>query len=1413
MIATSARRGISLLLALCIVLVGIPLAGPMSAMAVPVDDGSVTSDLRCVTFVDSSTGFAAGASGVILKTTNAGASWRKVRSGDTFDFRGISFSDATHGAAITLYGQTVMTSDGGETWTIGSVDVGGDFYVDERYYDIDFWSTASGFAGGGAQGTQPLVSRTDTGGYSWGAFPTLLGSYDPPETEPPFPRDGLGYIYGLDVRSSTRVWAAGQDVLRSPTLSVIWFWNGSSWTQQPVTGTGRLLDISFGTDSAGIAVGDGGMARYTLNGGTSWSVGTTGVTTELSGVDLLSTQTGWAVGQSGRILRTDNNGATWASQDSGTVASLEDIAVLSSTSAVAVGRGGTILRTTDGLTWKVPAAAPVVTMLDSASHPAGAWSSDLTADLEWTASGDVDGYGFVFDQLPSTSPGVVNTTARTGVGPATGSGVWYAHVAAHDTIGRWSPPRHFQVLVDNSKPIVSDDVDPGGYAEQATVNISATDTHSGVARITYAIDGVPSAPVAGSVASVDFPTVGTYSLTYTATDNAGNVSLQGSATVNVLPPAAPVMTALSSSSHPAGQWGADSAVSLAWSGSGATPLGYGLVFDKNPSTSVNAQTTAGTTGVGTATESGTWYAHVAARDPYGQWSTTRHLQVLVDMTKPLVSDDADPAGYEGTASVTLSATDAHSGVASIDATVSGGGSTHVEGTSLVITRSVPGDYTVSYSAHDAAGNLSDQGTATFTVREIPPAAPVITSFSSASHPLGVWGSDLGVSLAWTAAGTGITGYGLAFDQTPTTITNTQNTAGTTGTGTATGSGVWYAHVAARDSFAQWSATRHLQVLVDNTDPVASDDVDPGGYTEQATVNLSATDAHSGVASITYAIDGVPAAPVAGSVTSVDFATVGTYALTYTAMDNAGNVSAQGSATVQIDPPAAPVMTALSSSSHPAGQWGPSSNVSLVWNASGATALGYGLVFDQNATTVIGTQTTAGTTGAGTATGSGTWYAHVAAKDTYGQWSPTRHLQVLVDMTKPLVSDDVDPAGYEGAASVTLSATDAHSGAASIDYTVNGGANTHVEGTSLVITRSVPGTYTVNYSAHDLAGNLSEPHTATIYVRPAAPPPAYSVGISGSDRYLTAIEACNKAFGTGQMPVGPDGHRTVIVASGENWPDALSAAGLAGAYEAPLLLTRKATLPTAVATRITSLGADKVFVIGGAAAVSDAVKNAIDAIVPGSSVAVERIDGLTRYETAARVATKALGAPGRTAWDGTAFVATGANFPDALAAGPLAAAKGLPLYLAHPSGISQATLQSMASAGVKRVYVLGGTSAVSNATVTALTGRGISLAGRWAGATRYATAATVAENSLLMGLDAVRPALATGTNYPDALAGGVMQGMAGSVIVLTSGVTLSLEASDFLSAKRAQVREMRFLGGTAALSAKVRSDAMLAVSSP
>lgn len=298
-------------------------------------------------------------------------------------------------------------------------------------------------------------------------------------------------------------------------------------------------------------------------------------------------------------------------------------------------------------------------------------------------------------------------------------------------------------------------------------------------------------------------------------------------------------------------------------------------------------------------------------------------------------------------------------------------------------------------------------------------------------------------------------------------------------------------------------------------------------------------------------------------------------------------------------------------------------------------------------------------------------------------------------------------------------------------------------------------------------------------------------IAGKSRYGTAIAASQEAF--------PDGATSVVIATGSNWPDALGGASLAAAKGGPILLTQAGALPAEVLTEIRRLGATEAIVLGGEAAVGAPVVNALKAELGTSKVT--RIGGKGRYETAELIAKATVAALGDE-YDGTCFIATGGNFPDALGASPLAAAKGWPLLLAGPSGLSASTLGTIAEMGVTKTLILGGKAVVSDGVMTQLAGRAPQ---RLAGANRYDTARVVAEYGVAnAGLGWDKVALATGANFPDALAGGVLQGRDNSVMLLTPSGTLADPAKTALTANKDSIHTVRFLGGDSAISQAVRA---------
>jgi putative cell wall-binding protein len=175
--------------------------------------------------------------------------------------------------------------------------------------------------------------------------------------------------------------------------------------------------------------------------------------------------------------------------------------------------------------------------------------------------------------------------------------------------------------------------------------------------------------------------------------------------------------------------------------------------------------------------------------------------------------------------------------------------------------------------------------------------------------------------------------------------------------------------------------------------------------------------------------------------------------------------------------------------------------------------------------------------------------------------------------------------------------------------------------------------------------------------------------------------------------------------------------------------------------------------------------------------VTRLAGADRFGTAAAVsaATFAPGVP-------VAYVATGDNFPDALAAGPAAAHRDGPILLVRSNRIPDSTAVELARLRPGAIRVVGGASVISDGVLAAL--QGYATTGsvtRLSGATRYGTAAAVSADAFAAGVPVAF--VATGKNYPDALAGVAAAGASGGPILLTDPNALPGETAAELARLR------------------------------
>lgn len=281
--------------------------------------------------------------------------------------------------------------------------------------------------------------------------------------------------------------------------------------------------------------------------------------------------------------------------------------------------------------------------------------------------------------------------------------------------------------------------------------------------------------------------------------------------------------------------------------------------------------------------------------------------------------------------------------------------------------------------------------------------------------------------------------------------------------------------------------------------------------------------------------------------------------------------------------------------------------------------------------------------------------------------------------------------------------------------------------------------------------------------------AANIRIEGSGRYETAVEIAEKGW--------PAGAETVVLARGDLFPDALAGAPLAKKLNAPILLTTQNKLPSSTKKELINLKTKKVILLGG----PQAILSSVETELKGLGVAVERIYGNDRYSTSVAIATK-LGAS-----KNEVIVATGKDFPDALAIAPYASEKGVPILISEPASLPYSVGQYVKNA--KKAYVIGGTNAISENVKQKLPN-----SIRIAGNSRYQTAIEIITRFYR---DTPNLYISTGTNFADALTGSVLAAKEHTAILLVDKEKLPYE-TDYLF-NRNHVVSYNAFGGRAAVS--------------
>ena len=421
---------------------------------------------------------------------------------------------------------------------------------------------------------------------------------------------------------------------------------------------------------------------------------------------------------------------------------------------------------------------------------------------------------------------------------------------------------------------------------------------------------------------------------------------------------------------------------------------------------------------------------------------------------------------------------------------------------------------------------------------------------------------------------------------------------------------------------------------------------------------------------------------------------------------------------------------------------------------------------------------------------GNYTVHAGSSAYNGTWKNLSGTTVITNWGCCLTSNTAKPTAYTSAPTPTISGT------AAVGSTLTAKPGTWSPAPTLVyqwkrdgstIAGATSATYTVVKADRGAKITVSVEARRTGSITTTKTSAAVTIPtpvsrLAGPNRYDTSAAISAASFSPGVS--------VAYLATGTNFPDALSAAAAAGAQEGPVLLVTQSTIPSVIAAELTRLKPQRIVIVGSNLAVSDAVASRARSY---SSV-VERAGGANRYSTSAAVSARAF-SPGVS----TVYLATGATFPDALSAAAPAGAAGVPVLLALRDSLPAEIAKELARLRPASITVVGSTGAISDqvaqAAARAAGGVGIT---RLGGADRYGTSAAIA--SALVSSPTQVVYVASGANFPDALSGSAVAARAGAPMILTAPASLPTASANVISSL--QPARAVVLGGPPAVAETV-----------
>lgn len=271
-------------------------------------------------------------------------------------------------------------------------------------------------------------------------------------------------------------------------------------------------------------------------------------------------------------------------------------------------------------------------------------------------------------------------------------------------------------------------------------------------------------------------------------------------------------------------------------------------------------------------------------------------------------------------------------------------------------------------------------------------------------------------------------------------------------------------------------------------------------------------------------------------------------------------------------------------------------------------------------------------------------------------------------------------------------------------------------------------------------------------------------IAGEDRIATSIEISKAMFNESD---------NIVLASGYNFADALSAGQLAAALNAPLILS-KDQLDTRTSDEIAKLKPKNIYIVGGETALSSNIEESVKSVV--NDINIERLKGNDRYETSVKVMEKT-----KEFVDAEyLLIASGKNFPDALSATSFMADHKALMVLSDGNSYPKSNLKEIAIGGVNQLPLNG------------FTGE------RIAGNDRYQTALAIARRSFENNENAI---LANSKVFADSLSAVSVAKNYKAPIILTDNENLTQSTKSYLE----NMNSVTIIGGEKSVSSNIFSN--------